>query len=269
MRTMLLYATTLLTAVFLIAAHIEPVSAQVAVGTIRGHVRLKGRAPANAIIRMGADPRCAAAARARGERPVQQLVLRAADGGLANVFVDVQGAFPATPVPTAPIQINQQGCVFTPRVIGARAGQTLQVRNGDMTVHNVHSLSSKGNDFNTSQPVTGMTSRFALRNAEMMLRLKCDIHSWMVAYVGIVTHPYFAVSDAAGSFQIENVPAGVYAIRAWHERYGPVTHTVQIRAGAVATVEFGYEGTEKPAAASVRDLVLPAGLSTIQLTAAE
>jgi hypothetical protein len=257
----------------LFAVNSEPVpaqvTAQVAAGTIRGHVRLKGPAPANAIIRMGADPRCAAAARAQGERPVQQFVLRAADGGLANAFVDVQGSFPSTPVPTVPVQINQQGCIFTSRVVGARAGQTLQVRNGDMTVHNVHSLSSKGNDFNTSQPVTGMTSRFALRNAEMMLRLKCDIHSWMVAYVGIVAHPHFAVSDATGLFQIPNVPAGTYTIRAWHEQYGPATQKVQVKAGAVATVEFGFEGTEKPAAASVRDLVLPAGLSTIQVAAAE
>ncbi len=266
---MALHAAAALVALGLLTGRSEPVAAQVATGTIRGHVRLEGPAPANPIIRMGADPRCAAAARTQGARPVQQLVLRAADGGLANAFVDVQGSFPATPVPTTPVQINQQGCVFAPRVIGARAGQMLQVRNGDMTVHNVHSVSNKGNDFNTSQPVTGMTSRFALKSAETMLRLKCDIHSWMVAYVGIVTHPYFAVSDAAGSFQIVNVPVGTYTIRAWHERYGLATRKVQVKAGAVVSLDFSYEGTEKPPAASVRDLVLPAGLSTIQIAAAD
>src|SRR5262245_46600231 len=96
-----------------------------ATGTIEGRVRLTGPAPGNAVIRMGADPACAAAARARSARPVQETVVRAADGGLANAFVEVQGTFPSSPPPSAPVTIDQQGCLYTPRVVGVQVGQTL------------------------------------------------------------------------------------------------------------------------------------------------
>src|SRR5688572_30631172 len=165
-------------AVLLIAAlHAPAGGAQEArTGTIEGHVRLTAAAPANPVIRMGADPVCAALHRARGSQPVHQIVVRSADGGLANVFVSLQGSFPATPVPRDPVTLDQQGCVFTPRVIGARAGQTLQVKNSDMTTHNVHAVTKSGNAFNVSQPVAGIVSRVPLKNAETMLRVRCDIH---------------------------------------------------------------------------------------------
>jgi plastocyanin len=226
-------------------------------GTIDGHVRLDAAPPANPVIRMGADPLCAKLNRARGVEPRHQIVVRAADGGLAGTFVSLQGAFPAVPVPAEPVTIDQQGCVFTPRVIGARAGQTLQVKNSDMTAHNVHGITTKGNTFNVSQPVAGIVSRVRLKNAETMLRVRCDIHSWMIGYIGVVAHPYFAVSDGGGAFRIANVPPGKYTLRTWHERYGELTRTVEVSAGKTTTVEFGYAGTEKPNAARLRDWVLP------------
>ena len=250
-------ALTLGTAGWLIATGAPPLAAQArARGTIEGHVRLTGSAPANSIIRMGADPLCAAAARARGGRPVQETVLRAADGGLANAFVEVRGSFPAEPVPATAVTIDQKGCIYTPRVLGVRTGQTLLIKNNDRNVHNVHGVSTKANDFNMSQPSAGMVSRVVLKNAEEMLRVKCDLHSWMVAFVGVVSHPYFAVSDVSGAFRITNVPAGSYTIHAWHERYGPVSQKVLVKPGAPARVEFAYSGSEKPPTARLGDLTI-------------
>jgi plastocyanin len=228
-------------------------------GTIDGHVRLDAPAPANPVIRMGADPICAKLNRARGVEARQLIVVRAADGGLANTFVSLQGSFPATPVPADPVTLDQQGCVFTPRVVAARAGQTLQVRNSDMTAHNVHGITAKGNTFNVSQPVAGIVSRVPMKNAETMLRVRCDIHGWMIGYIGVVAHPYFAVSDGSGAFRIANVPPGKYTLRTWHERYGEQTHTVEVTAGKATTVDFHYAGTEKPNSARLRDWVLPEG----------
>ena len=222
-------------------------SAQAAArGTIKGHVRLSGEEPGNPVIRMGKDPMCAAVN--RGKQVVQETVLASLDGSLANVFVRLQGNFPATPVPSEPVTIDQRSCVYVPRVMGVRVGQTLQVRNDDEILHNVHSLSVKSNTFNVSEPKAGMVQQFKMKDEEVMLRIKCDIHSWMTTYVGVVSNPYFAVSNKAGTFEIANVPPGTYTIIAWQERYGPVMKSVTVRAGAVAVVDFAYTGKEKPPA---------------------
>ena len=237
-----------------------------AMGTITGHVRLMSPAPPNPIVRMGADPQCSRAA--GGKRVTQDIVLRSADGGLANAFVNLQGSFPATPVPTQSVVLDQRGCVFTPRVVGARVGQTIEVRNSDMTAHNVHSMSTKGNAFNTSQPLLGMVNKFPLKAEDVVMRVKCDIHSWMLAWVGAVPHPYFAVSGADGSFAIQRVPAGRHTIQVWHEAYGVLKMTVDVKAGQTATVDFSYTGKEKPSLAGVRDLVIPANVTAVTLVAA-
>jgi plastocyanin len=188
---------------------------------------------------------------------VQQLVVTSADGGLANVLVDLQGSFPASQAPGDPVVINQTGCVYSPRVVGARVGQTLRVVNNDALLHEVHSVSVKGNTFDTTQPKSGMVFNYQLKSEEAMLKLGCRVHSWMTAYVGVLTHPYFAVSGDGGSFTIANVPAGKYTIRTWHERFGRLMKTVDVTAGGTATVTFEYTGTEKPATAGIRDLLVP------------
>lgn len=254
----LVFLTTACAAVLMITAGPlvpAPEAQTAATGTITGRVRLMSAAPANSIMRMGADPLCGKAN--AGKRLTQDIVLRSADGGLANVFVDLQGTFPATPVPAAPVTIDQRGCIFVPRVVGARVGQTLQVTNSDPTAHNVHSLSTRGNAFNTSQPQAGMKSTFHLKNADAVMRIKCDFHSWMISYVGVVAHPYFGVSGADGAFRITGVPPGRHTIRVWHERYGRLTKTVDVKAGATATVDFAYTGTEQPSAAGILDFVVP------------
>lgn len=221
--------------------------AALAGGTIKGRIRLEGKPRANPLIRMGMDPKCADLN--RGQRRAQELVVVGADGGLANAFVKLQGPVAGGgAVPSTPVVLDQRGCFYTPRVLGARVGQTLQIRNSDEVLHNLHSLSPKANAFNVSQPKAGMTYDVKLQDEDAMLRLKCDIHGWMTAYVGVVNHPYFAVSGANGEFEIRNVPVGSRAIRVWHEQYGELTQTVRVAAGAPTTVDFNYTGTEKPVA---------------------
>ena len=225
-------------------------------GSIEGHVRLMGPAPANPLIRMGRDPMCAKLN--SGKRPVQEIVVRNADGGLANSLVELQGTFPNTPVSSDPVIINQRNCIYVPRVVGARVGQTLRLLNSDMLSHNLHAISAKNNSFNEMQPRADMVFNYQLKAEEKMLRIKCDIHSWMTAYVAVETHPYFGVTDGSGVFKIASVPAGRYMIRAWHERFGWVTEDVEVKPGATATVDFMYTGTERPSTAEVHELRIPA-----------
>ena len=225
-------------------------------GTIKGRIRLEGRSAGNPIIRMGADPLCSRLN--RGKRLVQGIVLNIADGGLANVFVKLDGSFPESPVPAAPVTIEQRDCIYGPRVVGVRVGQMLAVRNSDALMHNVHGLSTSGNDFNVSQPKAGMVQNFSMTEEETMLRLRCDMHGWMTAYIGVVSHPYFAVSSADGAFDITGVPAGTYTLRTWHEHYGELTHTVSVTTGETTMVDIGYTGDEDSSPTGVRDLHVPA-----------
>jgi hypothetical protein len=207
-------------------------------GTITGHIVVKGKVPGNPVIRMGMDPKCAQLN--VGRRPVQEIVSASADGSLANVFVSLQGSFPAVPAPVQPVTIDQRGCMYVPRVVGAQVGQTVQVRNSDELLHNVHSNSAHGNAFNFSQPKAGIVQEIRLKDPEIMLRVACDVHRWMTAFVGVVSHPYFATSGAGGTFTIANVPAGTHTIQAWHELFGVVTQTVRVTEGSTSTVAFTY-----------------------------
>jgi plastocyanin len=200
-------------------------------------VRINGPAPENDAIRMNADPMCSKAN--GGRRVIDEVVTVAADGALANVFVELVGTFPDTPVPAEPVSIDQRGCLYRPRVIGLRAGQALQIRNSDDGLHNVHGTSTDRDGFNVSQPLSGMTNTFHPRDPGI-LRLKCDVHTWMVAFVGVVNHPYFAVTGADGAFALHDVPEGTYSVRTWHERFGTITTPVRVEAGRDADVDVRY-----------------------------
>ena len=199
---------------------------------------LTGKPPGNPFIRMGVDPKCSALN--AGHRVIQESAMVTADGSVANVFVRLDGTFPKTAVPTEPVVIEQRACVYRPRVIGMRVGQTLQIRNDDDLLHNVHSSSAVGNSFNVGQPKAGIVFSFTPRAEEMMLPLGCDVHRWMTAYVGIVSHPYFSVSGPDGTFSIAKVPAGTYTIKTWHERFGELTKKVTVKPGATTTIDFAY-----------------------------
>src|SRR5215813_12229455 len=212
-------------------------------GTIKGHVQLMGKLPGNPIIRMGMDPMCSRMN--TGKRVIQEYVVATIDGSLANVFVHLQGNFPQTPVSNEPVVIDQHGCVYAPRVVGVRVGQTVQIKNSDAFLHNLDGLSGKTNSFNIAQPRAGLVYEFKPKNEEVMMHLKRDIHNWMNAYIGIVTNPYFTVSNTMGTFQIDKVPPGTYTLEAWHERFGLVSKPVTVKAGAIASVDFDYMSNEK------------------------
>jgi hypothetical protein len=207
-------------------------------GVIRGVVHLRGEPPANPPIRMRADPMCDDA---NGGRVVPyESVVTGPDGGLANVFARLDGTFPdAPPPPASPVVVDQVACLYTPRVVGLQLGQTLRVRNGDPGLHNVHGASETIENFNIGQPSAGITNDI-MPKAEGLLRLQCDVHAWMVAFVHVVAHPYFDVTGGDGAFEIRGVPVGSYTIRTWHEKFGELTAAVQVEADEVAEVELAY-----------------------------
>ena len=194
-------------------------------GTITGKVLFEGTPPANPVINMSSDPACSS-----GE-PVHTESYLVDQGGLKNVFVYVKdglGNKYLFDTPTDPVQIDQKGCHYVPHVVGVRVGQPLEIVNSDNTLHNVHGMPESNREFNQGQPVAGMKNTVAFTTPEVLIPFKCDVHSWMSAYVGVVSHPYFAVSGDGGAFELKTVPPGTYTIEAVHEKLGRQSQTVTL-----------------------------------------
>jgi hypothetical protein len=105
-----------------------------------------------------------------------------------------------------------------------------------------------------------------LKSEEIMLHVKCNVHPWMSGYIGIAGNPYYALSDESGKFTIKNVPAGKQTIEVWHEVYGPLTQTVDVKAGGTVTVDFTYTGNEHPAASKlmpIQEITIPAAVTAV------
>ena len=211
-----------------------------AAGDVTGKVSFAGNAPKPARIMMNADPVCVK----QHKTPVvgEEVVVNT-NGTLKNVLVYVKeglGSRKFDP-PSAKLEFDQQGCRYNPHVLGIQVGQELEIVNGDPTLHNVHSLSKENAQFNVAQPKQGMrlTKKF---DKPEVFKVKCEVHTWMGAYIGVFSHPYFAVTSDDGSFKLKNLPAGDYTIEAWHEKYGTQTLKVKVAASGAATADFKYEG---------------------------
>jgi len=235
-------------------------SAAFADGTIAGKVIYTATPRRNPLIQMGADPNCQRIN--AGKKVIQRTVDIQPDKSIDNVFVHVLGDLPAGSIPSEALEVDQQGCIYHPRVSGAMSGQTLRIVNADPTLHNVHTQSDQGNGFNVGQPKAGMSYEHVLQGEEVMLRLKCDVHPWMIGYIGIKKNPYFAVTRDGGTFTITGVPAGTYKVQAWQERLGTIEKEVTVQDGETVTLELGFgppgsAQNQSSFALPVRDLVLP------------
>ena len=205
-------------------------------GAINGVINYSNGDP-DTVIKMEADPVCLGL----HAEPVETETIVAADGKLANVFVYVKEGISGSYSPPDEAELlNQEGCTYSPHVAGIMTGQTLVIRNSDSTLHNVHALAQNNEEFNQGQPFQGMELEKEFDTQEVMVRFKCDVHPWMGAYLGVLDHPFFAVSGADGSFEIDGLPAGDYVIEAWHETLGTQTQSVSVAADGAVGVTFDF-----------------------------
>ena len=131
-----------------------------------------------------------------------------------------------------------RSCHYPPRVFGVMVGQSIDILNSDPTLHNVHAQPTVNGEFNKGQPVQGSHMTQVFTAPEVMVHLKCDVHPWMSSFVGVVAHPFFAVSAADGSFTIPGVPPGEYELTVWHETLGTQSVPVTITDRGTATAHF-------------------------------
>lgn len=138
------------------------------------------------------------------------------DAGLANVFVYLKKDGLKAPPAGDATMLDQVECMYEPYIMGVVSGQKFKVKNSDALLHNVHATPKINKEFNFGQPLKGQVNEKSFDMAEVLVRVKCDVHPWMFAYIGVVDHPYFAVSGADGSFKISGVPDGKYTLVAYH-----------------------------------------------------
>jgi len=208
---------------------------------VKGIVSVDGPVPANVPIKMNADPVCARTA--SGPQMMETFVVGANGTSLGNVFVYVKdglGNYVFDP-PTGAAKIDQKQCRYHPHVFGMQVGQPLEITNSDPTLHNIHAVAKNNREFNNGQPLQNMKTTHTFTAPEVMVPFKCDVHGWMNAFVGVLNHPYFAVTDATGTFTLKSLPPGTYTIEAWHEKLGAMTQSVTVGASETKEIAFTFK----------------------------
>ena len=207
--------------------------------TLTGEVTFTGTAPQPQPIDMSEEPACAE--KHDGTPTSEEVVV--SDGRLRNVFIYVKEGLTGAPArASGEVVIDQDGCVYTPHVAGVQTGQQLVFRNSDGLLHNIKATPSANRGFNISQP-NNMDSARTFSTEEVMIPIECNVHGWMSAYVGVLEHPYFAVSGDDGTFSIGNLPPGTYTIEAWHEEYGTQTQQVTLGPDATESITFAFDAS--------------------------
>jgi hypothetical protein len=207
--------------------------------TVTGKISFTGTAPAPVELDMSANPACALThpAAAKSEE-----VAVNPNGTLRNVFVRVKSGLAASnwARPSAPVVVDQVGCIYVPHVIGVMTRQNIEFRNSDNANHNIHPVAKNNPVWNESQPPKGDPKTKSFPNEEVMVRVGCNVHPWMRAYVGVVSHPFFAVTGDDGTFTLKGLPPGTYTIETWHEKYGTQEQSVTVGPKESKSVDFSY-----------------------------
>lgn len=208
--------------------------------SVRGQVTLEGPAPAADQVRLSADPKCSSLH--PGGRFERRLV-DTRGGGLADALVYVKtGIAGSYPPPAEPVLLDQKGCDYSPRMLAAQVGQPLRIRNSDDTLHNVHPRPQANEEWNIGQPRQGMEATRRFEKPEALIPFGCDVHPWMRAWVSVLPHPFFAVTQPDGSYELRDLPAGRYEIEVLHPKLTPTTQPVTLKDGEAARLDLRLKG---------------------------
>jgi plastocyanin len=224
----------------LIVAAAWPGVAFAAGASITGTVTFAGTVPKLNPIPMDADPVCAK----KHSTPVLNEMLVLGSGNtMGNILVFVSKGLPAGktyPAPSTPVTLDQNGCMYVPHVQGIMVGQAYHILNSDGVLHNIHSLPKINSQFNKPMPPTMKETTTKFDKPEDVFQIKCDVHPWMQAWMGVFSHPFFATTGKDGKFTISGLDPGTYTITAWHERLGTQTATVTVGATETKTANFKF-----------------------------
>lgn len=215
-------------------------------GDVEGKITFDGKAPKMKPLRMDADPVCVAN---NDIQPRKEWLVLDENNGVKNVLVFIKesksGSFADNyDSPKEAAVIDQKGCVYVPHVLGVMVGQQLDILNSDGTLHNIHALPKVNKEFNKAMPRSKKQMSVTFDKVEAPFKVKCDVHPWMGAFVGVFEHPYFAVTDDSGSYTISGLAPGKYVVEAWHEKLGSQTADLTVDDSG-ATQNFTFTKPKK------------------------
>jgi hypothetical protein len=203
-------------------------------GTIDGVVTLSGAAPAGTPIKVTKNQDYC------GQTIPDPVYVVDGSGGLANVIVYLKDITKGKAAPTEPLSLVNTKCMFSPRVQGAMVSEQVKISSEDPVLHNTHPQNAETNAtiFNVALPFKGFSVTKPLPSMPMMIKVKCDAHEWMHAWIMELDHPYYATTGADGHFSIKDVPPGRYTLAVWHEAAGENTASVTVAAGQTAKAKI-------------------------------
>jgi plastocyanin len=210
-------------------------------GMVSGTIRFSGHAPAPAKIDMSMDPICSMTG---GDNFAEQYIVH--NGNLANVYVYVKSGPPAAmsapvSVPAPVVVLDQIGCKYVPHVIAVARGGSVEFRNSDSTMHNIHTMPTDGDpSIDISQAPKGAPQVKQFNQPDVMMPVRCNNHPWMNAFINVSATPFFAVTGPDGRFNINGLPSGTYTLAAVHEKMGEQTMTVTVEPKGTAKADFNF-----------------------------
>ena len=216
-----------------------------AASSVSGTVTFAGKTPTLRPLAMDAEPVCAK----KHSGPVPNELLVLGNGNtMGNIMVFVSKGLPAGktwPASKNPVVLDQNGCIYKPHVMGIMVGQPYKILNSDGLAHNVHTLPKVNKSFNRSMPGTLKEVTTTFDKPEPIFQVKCDVHPWMNAFIGVFDHPFFSVTATDGKYTIANLEPGTYEITAWHERLGTQTASITVGANDKKTQDFKFATAAK------------------------
>jgi plastocyanin len=207
-------------------------------GGVTGTVRVDGPVPPGSLLHLAGDPACTAL----GHSEIKADDVLVSEGRVQNAFVYVARGLEGRVFerPKEAVRIDQRGFVFVPRIAAAESGQAIEFVNSDPTLHNVHIVAERSRGMNFGLATAGAGRSVHLDVAEVMVRVRCDVHPWMRAWLAVLDHPFFARTAADSGFCLAEIPAGEYTLAVWHERFGRKEISATVRAGQTTEVSFRY-----------------------------
>jgi hypothetical protein len=209
--------------------------------TVTGQISVNGEVPRQMRYDMTADPICEKLN--EDKNPVQDLMVN--QQRVQNTFVYIKSGEPLDTyrfeMPSSEVVLEHKNCRFVPLVLGIRVGQKLSVVNSDPVVHNTHPMPKYNQEWNASQAAGGPPIVNSFSHAEQFFLVKDNMHPWKRAVFGVFDHPFFAVSDQSGGYEIRGLPPGKYKLVAWHERLGRREMDITIVGGESRQVDFTFD----------------------------
>ena len=206
-------------------------------GTITGRILFDGDIPAPIHYTPSKDTQVCGT----GDHVSDEMVV-GADKGIGYAVVSLKNVDGGRLNARASVILDQQGCRFQPHVVLIPRGATLEILNNDEILHNVRTTSKKNPPFNKAQPKFLKKIKHTFKAAPEKIKVQCDAHSWMSAWIVVQEHPFYTVTNASGQFTLTDVPAGTYTIESWHEKLGTQTATVTVPATETVTADFTFKG---------------------------